>query len=431
MVFGCMNPVELFKEGTQAIKGLMICVCILIFGGPILFIIGIVTLAAPNTREADLTEYNNAVKAFDSSVISNAWTSGTIGGQPFTLQSPAITFSGTQTGIEAATSRFAEATISSAVSSVSYNVASVTSFSRTVTPSLTRTTSMTCTSSICTGSGSNCRCYLNQMNVRCKQIAANGNVVNVPSVCDKGQSCGQCQFQAYLRVYSAVEAGGAESPSLQSAFYPFSADAQSYSGGTSSPATFSARLYSSKDPFIAAQRITKGDMDFGITAEQQRAMGIALMVVGLIMTVAVCGGLYLLYTCTKKKDDVPQQQQQGGSLFSVAPQPGYQSQPGYGQAQPGYGQAQPGFAQPQPLYVEELPSQNFQQQPGYAQPQPGYGQPGYGQPQPGYGQPQPGYGQPGYGQPQPGYGQPGYAQPQPGYGQPQPGYGQPGYGQPV
>ena len=400
---------DLFREADNCIRGAIGCLCLLVIGGPVLFIVGIVVLLAPNNRDSTVNTYNTAVTNFNSTTISASWTSGTIGGQAFTLQAQPVQLLGDLTGVSTASSLVAQSVVATSVTNLVYNVSSITPFSRTVATSTTKTVSMTCTSSYCSGSGSNCRCYQQQMSSKCFSIAVNGVAINVPNSCSTGSSCGVCQYTAFLTIYTAVAAKSSEDSAHQSVLYPFTAATQVYSPMSSPPTSYYARLYSSLDPLLAAQQLTHGTMDFGITQETQRKIGIALIVVGVVLTTAVCGGAFILYKCQTQKNQgqpaVPPTQHAGVPHFSAEAgaygQPGY-AQGGYGQPQPQYNQAQPAG----PVFQYNQPG--FPPQPGYGQPPPNFDpHAANNQPHSGYPPPQPAFApQAGYGQPQAMYGQP-------------------------
>ena len=69
-----------------------------------------------------------------------------------------------------------------------------------------------------------------------------------------------------------------------SCFYPFGQNDQRFKdrpSGASSSVMYTVRQ--SNDPFIALQRLTEGEMDFGFLREDQRKVGVALVIVGGIL----------------------------------------------------------------------------------------------------------------------------------------------------
>ena len=82
-----------------------------------------------------------------------------------------------------------------------------------------------------------------------------------------------------------------ESSFFKSCYYPFHSDAQHY---RSSPAAITMQLLDSTDPYLAMQSETKGTGDFGITADQQRTIGIVLTVLGGVLSGCLASGLCCL-----------------------------------------------------------------------------------------------------------------------------------------
>jgi hypothetical protein len=188
---------------------------------------------------------------------------------------------------------------------------------------------------------------------------------------------------------------------------------------------------SKDDPYVAYLRLTDGSGSFGLTTAQKVASGMAILGIGIAITVVVCGAIAYMIKCMRK----PNQQ---GTIVSTSPPPPpqggimmipqqqmvyanpqqqqvYLQQPmqmGYGKDQPvlvsgGYAVTQPQQQAfyPPPQQQMMIPQQQMAPQ-YYAQPQPGQ----YPPQQQSY-PPQQGYPQ----QPQQGYPQQQYYAPQQGY----------------
>ena len=367
----CFGAVRQAGRMAQCLCGCLFC---LICGGPILFIVGIVIIASPNTREDDIKEYNTAVGAY-SLTASNDWSGGTISSSTISLTTQTVVIKGNDDDVDPASSRYATASVSSPPSSVSYAITSITPFTRSVTYSQSRTQSGDCQRSDCySGTGVSC---------------PSGATWTGPSHCDRG-TCGTCYYTAYVSTYCvAVEKTGATWAYVaDKCFYKNDAIYQS-----TNPSSVEFQVRQKGDPYIALQRITEGDDDFGITRGQQTGTGIALMVIGCIMIAAVCVVAFIVYKLVKKfivKDDEPQQQapeqqqyynnnnnNNNAGGYGQSPPPASYGQPVQQPAGGGYGQPPP-QQQPAPYYAQPAPS-NYpqQQQPAYypQQPQPdnGYG----------------------------------------------------------
>ena len=178
-----------------------------------------------------------------------------------------------------------------------------------------------------------------------------------------------------------------------------------------SPINLDIEIRHRDDPFILAQRLTKGTLDFGLSQAQNAGIGLGLLIAGLLIYVMMCGCVYLCFKGTTSlfktsaspiapapiQQSYPMSPQAGqpvGGYYAPAPAVGYgyAPQPGYDQKYPQlYPQAPPPVGYPAPL--QGYPPQ---------QPQPAYYPPGPPQPQ-GYAIPPPNYPMPqqqGYGAPQ-------------------------------
>lgn len=139
---------------------------------------------------------------------------------------------------------------------------------------------------------------------------------------------------------------------------------------TSAPSQYNqhtVKFMANDDPYIAASRITKGTFDFGLTAAQQRTIGIALLIAGILITIGVgC----LLGALKQRMSSNPQN---GSAVYGAFgrqyPQP---------YANPGVQYQQMPPPQQQQPYQQQYQAQPYQQQPYAAPPQQ---QPYYGGPQ--------------------------------------------------
>lgn len=439
---GCF---DVFDQSVRMIRAAIGCLCCLVCGGPILIIVGIVVLAAPNTFKEDTDNYKAAIKTYEANAgpVMNS-TSGII----------------TVTGAESP--RLTPVKLRVPITGV--NADDIPVFYSTVVQSADLTFGSSRTLSAVTNthmSGS-----LSTKSVGPWTSSAQYGSMSFES-CDRGDSRSECdrkrdqkcanKFGNGAHYYSSSRCTWYEKPehycfplelTASSKAWVWSSDPttcdyvdgdsqpmgslteQSFEGfgkqklntySSSSSADYSSnggipvQLRAASDPYIVAMRITKGRMDFGLTKGQQRSLGLALIVVGALL-VCCCVGVIVLI-----KRSMNREPRNGAAIYGAFGRP-YQPQGGYQQMPPGtygginYGPQGPqGYNQsPQGGYQQMPPDQGGYQQGGYQQG--GYGQPpqqGYAQPPPQqqpYQQPQQGYGQP----PQQAQGYPGqYQQQQP------------------
>jgi hypothetical protein len=179
-----------------------------------------------------------------------------------------------------------------------------------------------------------------------------------------------------------------------------------YTLSTSAPTTVTfpnvrVTVRSSEDPYVVALRLTSGSLTFGLSTQQKASIGSALLIIGLVITVATCGGTYAVVRgCARKRQQAPLQ---GYPQGAVILQTGAGGGPPMGQTGPYYAQPQqqPGFAMggapgyPPPPQAQAYGAYPPQQQQGMGYPpqqQGGYPPQGMGfPPQQGGGYPPQGY----------------------------------------
>uniref|UniRef100_A0A7S1L763 Uncharacterized protein n=1 Tax=Neobodo designis TaxID=312471 RepID=A0A7S1L763_NEODS len=438
---------DVYDQGVGFIRGVLGCLCCLLCAGPILVIVGIVVLVAPNHFEENTNKYKDAIKTYDANIrpyFNNA--SGII--DPHTGSDLTMAVELKEVVINGINSDKVPKFFSSVLEHLSVPF----STSQSVTVNSVRNGRMA------SGAGI-------QFNLGPFFSSSEQHAPSEPSCSKKSRNdCDSSDYQRYCRdtFGSAASASGSRCEWFQREEYfcrPVSLsgnnwvassakqtcdyiDGSSKAMGTysengghtyrftrnklkiwSSPLSTSVQVLvrSDEDPYLVAAELTKGSFDFGLTAAQQRVLGLVLIIIGAALIACIVGAIVLI------KRRMSNDPRNGAAVYGAfgrtyTPAGGYEQMPPgtYGGVQ--YGQQGPYGQQPQSpqgqyqQYGQQPPPQ---QQQGYGQPQ----QQGYGQPQQGYGQPQPGYGQ----APPP---QQQYGQPQPGYGQPQQQYGQPGYQEP-
>jgi hypothetical protein len=398
-------PCGLFQAATGMFRAALGCLCCLLLGGPIMIIVGIVMVSAPNNRESQVQAYNNAIASFNTNVFSG-W-SGTIANTQAQQATMSITVQGNMEGINPGESSVMTAGVSTQPNSVTFAFDQLSeSFSSSPGYVNANVNYISCSSAYSTA---NQYCSSSSMQSKCRSQYGSGAIYSGGGCYQSSGSCGYCSYNTYLQSFCVVVTQSAnngdwqQSSNMRSCQYPFSSSSyQNY--GSSSVSTIPFRVYSSSDPYLVLQQQTEGTNNFGLTRAQQTSIGLGLAAGGGVLTAFVIFGIVVIARMISGR--------QTSAPPSAAPalpmhdDPfGVPLQPAFAYGQQG-GFPRPGYAQQQQY---SPPTQ------AYGQPQPVY-QPQYGQPQPQYGQPQPPYGQPQpqYGQPQPLYNQPPVcSQPQP------------------
>ncbi|ORC90508.1 procyclic form surface glycoprotein [Trypanosoma theileri] len=330
--FGKRNAVGDF------LKTFVPCVCLILFGGVALIIVGSF-LVRPDTSKS---AYKAAVNDIDPTPIQ-AW-SGTINGEPAyyfydVLQVPFGDY---------VYSYFIEADVPLEVDppsmlSFTVNINTVQNFTRTVSRRITEERTIECSMSSCSSSSGSCSCYTAALDFQANCSASGGNFTPTSPSCGENSFCGTCAQYKYLSglylVASEISPGVyKEDSTLRSAIYDFGELANIYQ--VSEPSSVVVRLYSDKDPFIALQRLNHGVAPFGAP---RRTAGIVMIVFGsviLLLEIGAC--VALICYCVRRNNkptnnsfDVPTTSNQG-----ITDSPGYTGPTGYGQPpqQPqGYG----------------------------------------------------------------------------------------------
>ena len=124
--------------------------------------------------------------------------------------------------------------------------------------------------------------------------------------CDGRGTCGQCRYAIYLSEYCVVVdvepiKGGADpryaynqSTRYGSCFYPFGQNDQLFHT-RHTPTSVNYTVRQSNDPFIALQRLTEGDMNFGATSEDKQNTGFVLIILGSILILCTLIGCFCVY----------------------------------------------------------------------------------------------------------------------------------------
>ncbi|EKG06953.1 trans-sialidase, putative [Trypanosoma cruzi] len=291
-LFGIVDAVGDF------LKSVVACACCLLIGSPALIITGSILFSQRDLRKA----FSDAVKEFNPKPM-NAWA-GTINDVPITLRRESLNVK----SVDGATSVFAEAVVSVSEAPptelpVFVNVSTVFPFLRKAPFISVKKLFYRCFSTECKY-GKDEKCKRECRNFEAKCIGMGGVFVFAPTPCNVGEICGECRLIFYLRqLYLVVREIGnekyVEDTKLRSARYAFGDLDNEYEPGI--PSTVTVRLYSSKDPYIALQRLTKGTNDLGMNP---RTVGIVLIVLGclfLLLEIGVCTALICYWMRPNKK----------------------------------------------------------------------------------------------------------------------------------
>ncbi|EAN78503.1 procyclic form surface glycoprotein [Trypanosoma brucei brucei TREU927] len=399
---------QLVHSVGEFFKTAVACLCCLLIGGPVLIGVGVLFLSSDDPRD----NFKKAVSAFDPKPLES-WT-GTFSDVKATVRRQSLSVA----GFGPIPSVYTEATVPVSGNTdgsqlvVKVNINTVAPFTRRSPLHATRERWFSCSSSQCSGYSRKCDCQEKHEQFRNKCYSQGGQYTTQSSKCRLGEKCGYCKQEVYLSKLYLVAAsdgkgGYRESTQYQSALYSFGHLSQGYEAVPQDKVQ--VQLYSEGDPFIALERETMGEGEFGVP---NRTMGIACIVAGsllLLLEIAVC--VCVVCFCLKRKGSSsndtsdPDTPQGDGSPYT------------YGQSQP---PPPPGYAYGQPLpqqgYLYGQPPPPQQQGYPYGQPPPPQQGHTYGQPPP------PQQGGYTYGKPPP---QQGYT-----YGQPPPPQGGYTYGQP-
>ena len=376
---------EVAEMGREVIRCICCLICCIFCGGPICLIIGLVLLLGKNHYEDYLNEYNTAVTNWENSSTKQAIqssTSAAIGSNIFSVKTtPMSTYLKTEdTKIKAATSVALKsqqnvplsntgATVSTRIDSASRNIAVTV-----INPS----------DDSYFGNQKSSTSFLQRVDSICQVMTIQSNQIS--QGWSSSPSEDGCHWSIYKSTFTRYTVVPANRTSGMNGLVPVS-------------------LMASSDPYIALQRITKGSNSFGLTAAQQRTIGIVLIVIGCCMMVCIYGVIYLVY---KKVTSSPENHAAfqnavpiplGQPVYNQQPPPGsYPMQQQQYPVQPAAYPQQPGAYPQQPGAYPQQPGA-YPQQPG-AYPQPG----GYPQTQPaGYQPPAGSYPPPAQGYQTPGY----------------------------
>jgi hypothetical protein len=329
-----------------------VCLCLCI--GPILIILGAVFLAGKNTRDEDVKNYNaNAAdyNRVDAPILQQATLS--VDGVAFTRQVPTVVVKGDTSGVTATNHYVFTAGGIDKQDNNQYVVnfqaafADAQTVAYTIPFTATVDRNLLCDSARCTDKCNEDKysCDESRMRFYCTS-SFSGSYTDRSGSCLRGDTCGTCRFTGNLASACVVMAlsseGRASASTMRSCYYPFTQ--HEYLPGSQ---TATIELMSERDPFIALQRITGGSNDFGIGEDEQRNAGIAMLIIGIVVTV-IMACIAIFFVRRQQRIHEEQRLAQGpppqlhptyagaDPYANNGPRP-YSSEPGY---------AEPAYAQP-------------------------------------------------------------------------------------
>jgi hypothetical protein len=317
-------------------KCLFALLCCIFCCGPILIIIGIAVLASDNGRVEDVTSYNDAVKAYasgDSKTLAHtvmfvntlrlqrsAVAIDVVGNQEGVLPAEHFVFSRSNVAIPSDDLYNLDVSLDA-----NETIASTLTFDLPFAKTVTR--QMRCTLEYCTSDCESSSSYRCNMEAICNSVFGGVYTENDGS-CNAQDTCGTCRYtgqlaSACLVVHLESDNTVSQSAKYRSCHFPFTE--HDYAAASS---TVSVSVVSDKDPYIALQELTDGSDDFGLTEDQQRSAGLALLISGIVITV-ICGCLMCWWMYSRNQE----QQRQRLAQEQVMQAQQCDGVPVYGQSQ--------------------------------------------------------------------------------------------------
>jgi hypothetical protein len=381
---------DFLDMGLHVIRRMIGCVICFFCAGPILIIVGIVLLAAPNNRQSDVNQFNNAVASFNTTaaIINNGSGIDRSSSTTFSPTTQQVQITGNTDNVVAnrPTTFFQSSGSVSGGDLISLKTRFgsqqfINNFS---VPNVAAAQITTVNLNSCSSQSSCDSACFNKAPSGCSYRA---------NYCYRCQST--CQWTTYPSSTTCLQLAWSNtsgwSPTGSYCDYPF--NTQKFTCSYFASQYFSSVMFrATNDPYVILQAITDGSASFGLTAAQQRGLGIAMIGVGCaLFALAIFACVLLKNACTQHEHKarvyeafgrtysypagyVPVQQQyppMQQPYGAAVPQPGYQPQQAYPQ------QAYPQQPYPQQPYQQAYPQQPYpQQQPpnpyGSPPPQPGY-----------------------------------------------------------
>jgi hypothetical protein len=309
---------------------LFVLVTFLVVVGPVLMITGVVVLTMENKRTTAVREFNDDALSYsliDGRILAD--TDMQMAGHELTKRFIDIPLSGSTEDVNPAQHYiFSRSGIARPVADqytvivntpnlppqfVTYAIPNRRNIDRKLRCDAPRC-SEDCSSSVYKCGGTRMREY-------CRN-AFGGSYDDASGSCSTGEVCGTCSFTGTLSracVVMGVTENGIVRPSTQtSCYYPF--DEHEY---LPSASTATIEVMSERDPFITLERLTKGSGDFGMTKGRQRKIGIALLIAGAAVTVAMSAVMFAFIRRQQVVHERKTLQRRPQSIAEAPPPPQY------------------------------------------------------------------------------------------------------------
>ena len=267
-------------------------ICLLVVGGPALIAVGIVMITGPNNFAQKVDTYNTLYDNYTATTLPYLKQStSSIGGWSNTsLIQLAPNIKGSHDGIEPGmtASLFEQAGVdgrSFQSMSITYKGKTLSWTQPAVPPPQAESTTVYCRSKH--------GCSASEMRNKCTGAAGclyiTSNHFSCSGHCH--QYCGWWVVNPWVCVpvvWKGPENGWERDPNKQACDYPFQQQLLTC-GLPSSIMSMNYMIRASNDPYIEAQELTRGSMDFGLTAVQQRLIGVGMLIGGAaLLTLLGC-----------------------------------------------------------------------------------------------------------------------------------------------
>ena len=290
---GCVRG-DISFRGASYVFGIM---AVLVFGGPILIIVGLVMISEPNNFAQKVDIYNTLCDNYTAVTLPHLKEStASIGGWSNTsLIQMAPNIKGAHLGIEPGmtASLFQQAGVdggSPQSMSISYKGKMLSWTQPAVPPPQAESTTVYCREDD--------GCTASEMRNKCTTAAGCQYITSNHFSCVERchQYCGWYVVNPWVCVpvvWKGPENGWERDTSKQACDYPFQQQLLTC-GLASSISSMNYMIRASNDPYIEAQEMTQGSMSFGLTDVQQTMVGICLLIVGCLLVVLLCCVVYAL-----------------------------------------------------------------------------------------------------------------------------------------
>eukprot|EP00760_Papus_ankaliazontas_P004748 PhM_4_TR12052/c0_g2_i1/m.33642 len=320
--------------GREVGRAIICFLCCCICAGPICLTVGLVYVLKPNTRDDDVSQYNAAVATWESGGYRESFSDLYVYGAGTDLPGyvRAVAIGGNTDGVELSTTSFAyEGNAMTPMNMTLYiqtrtrrNVNRTSSFYYPVQLSHTKTTSLWCrngyttdqnpsatsSSTRTTTTGSSSSSSSSNSNFRpCTSVSiarcpSGSTSYQGTSYCKHNTHCGTCTQLLYLTRACIFLSGKGDtftaSATISGCSNPFQSNHEYNSAVL--PSTVSLRVMHERDPYVALEQITDGSSDFGMTEQEQKAIGLTLLAVGAVICgVLLCIGCVLTVHSPSRK----------------------------------------------------------------------------------------------------------------------------------